>query len=304
MSSGSGKKKKRGGGHEEEHANHERWLVSYADMLTLLFVLFVVLFSMSSVDQKKFSQLADSLAQGFGMQSAALSGQPSPLQGTQAQAQVIPPIRSGGDPGLTTPVVKKQSKAEEEAAKAALSAAARSKALADANAAAKEVRDLREIEKRIKAALRKAKLENQVRFTIDERGLVVSVVSSEVVFAGDRADLRPGGQTILRAIAPQLKNLPNKIEVDGHTNQLKVPTRVYPSAWELSTARASIVVRQLSQLGIVESRLLAAGFAGTRPLIPPSDPRSVTLNRRVDVVVLSTLPADQRALLPAAASAS
>jgi chemotaxis protein MotB len=101
---------------------------------------------------------------------------------------------------------------------------------------------------------------------------------------------------------PSLRTLPNSIEVDGHTNQLQVPTVNYPSAWELSTARASTVVRYLVEHGLAGGRMSASGFAGTRPLIPPSDPRSVTMNRRVDIVVLSNLPPEERALLPAAAN--
>ncbi|GGK18049.1 chemotaxis protein MotB [Pilimelia terevasa] len=302
MSHGSSKKgRKKGGGHEEEHENHERWLVSYADMLTLLFVLFVVLFSMSTVDAAKFSALANSLAQGFGVTSAALSGQSSPIPGTPDQPQVIPPIRQGANTQLAEPIVEQATAKDKKIAKAAVAAASRSKALTDALAAAKEARNLAEVEKKIKNALRRDKLDSQVKFKIDERGLVVSVISSDVVFAGDRADLQPGGQTILRAVAPALLKLPNKIEVDGHTNQLKVPTLNYPSAWELSTARASVVVRYLNSQGVAEDRMFAAGFAGTRPLIDPKDPRAVTQNRRVDVVILSGLPAEQRALLPSVA---
>lgn len=305
MSHGSSKKgRKKHGGHDEEHANHERWLVSYADMLTLLFVLFVVLFSMSSVDSKKFSALADSLAQGFGMATAPMSGQPNPMQGSPERSNAIPPVKSGADPGLAdNAVVKKQTSDEAAAAKAALSKAALAKASRDAAAAAREVQRLREVEKQMRAALSRAGVQDQVKFRIDERGLVVSIISSDVVFPGDKADLQPGGATILRAVAPQLAKLPNKIEVDGHTNQLKVPTVTYPTAWELSTARASIVVRTLHSMGLAEDRMLAAGFAGTRPLIPPSDPRAAALNRRVDVVVLSALPAEQRELLPSAAGA-
>jgi chemotaxis protein MotB len=167
----------------------------------------------------------------------------------------------------------------------------------------REVENLRKIQDEITAALRNAKMERDVHFTINERGLVVTVVSSDVVFAGDRADLRPGGRRILHAVAPSLARLPNDLAVDGHTNQLNVPTINYPSAWELSTARASIVVRHLAAEGVQAKRLTASGYAGTRPLIDPADPRSVTMNRRVDVVVLSMLSAEQRELLPVVAGA-
>jgi chemotaxis protein MotB len=106
---------------------------------------------------------------------------------------------------------------------------------------------------------------------------------------------------ILDAIAPTLAKLPNNIEVDGNTNQLKAQTTYYPSGWELSAARAATTVRYLIGHGLAKGRMSAVGFSDTKPLISPSDPRSITMNRRVDVVVLTTLPADQAALLPAAA---
>src|SRR3954471_19877072 len=91
MSSGGGGAKRRKGGHEEheEHVNHERWLVSYADMLTLLFVLFVVLFSMSDVNMKKFAQLANGLSEGLGAQSAAFDGKQDVLNGSGNNTEIV-----------------------------------------------------------------------------------------------------------------------------------------------------------------------------------------------------------------------
>jgi len=299
-SGGGGARRKRKGGHEEheEHVNHERWLVSYADMLTLLFVLFVVLFSMSSVDQKKFAELAAGLSQGFGAQTAALSGSPATLDGAGNATQVvsIDPGANPGDGGTAALSAK-----EKKAVEAALKAASRAKASRNAQAAAKEAENLKKVEQKITAALVKAKLENQVKFTINERGLVVTVVTNEVVFDGNRANLQAGGAEILDAIAPVVAKLPNNIEVDGHTNQLKARTTYYPSGWELSAARASTVVRYLASHGLAKDRMSAVGFSDTKPLIDPKDPRSVQMNRRVDVVVLTTLTAEQAALLPAAA---
>src|SRR3954468_2948755 len=98
-SGGGGARRKRKGSHEEheEHVNHERWLVSYADMLTLLFVLFVVLFSMSSVDQKKFAELAAGLSAGFGAQSVTFQGSTSTMEGSANATQIVP-IDPGADP--------------------------------------------------------------------------------------------------------------------------------------------------------------------------------------------------------------
>jgi chemotaxis protein MotB len=304
MSSGGGGAKRKKGGHEEheEHVNHERWLVSYADMLTLLFVLFVVLFSMSSIDQRKFAELAAGLSEGFGAQSVTFQGQTSNLEGSSAAAQVVE-IDPGANPGDGSSGTQNLTTAQQAAVDRAVQAQSRAKASQDAQAATKEAENLKEVERKISDALKTAKLLDQVKFTIDQRGLVVTVLTNEVVFEGDRAELRAGGATILDALAPTLVKLPNNIEVDGNTNQLASQTKYYPSGWELSAARASAVVRYLTDHGLAKKRMSAVGFSDTKPLIDPADPRSITMNRRVDVVVLTTLKPEQAALLPAAAGA-
>jgi chemotaxis protein MotB len=284
-----------GGGHEEEHESHERWLVTYADMLTLLMVLFVVLFAMSSVDAKKFSALRDGLAKGFGA-PAVMSGTNNSVQTAGGSSSAIDVAAGVGE------LPDKPANAQDPALEKAVQDADRARQQRMQTHAAQEATNLEEIKKKILEAAKRQGIEDAVRFTIDERGLVVTIVTSEVVFAGDRAELLPAGRRILDAVAPALAPLPNKIQVDGHTNQLPVPTVNYPSAWELSTARASTVVRYLVGNGhLPASRLAAAGFAGERPLYPPNDPKAPTLNRRVEIIVLSTLPAAERALLPSAA---
>jgi chemotaxis protein MotB len=268
--------------------------------LTLLFVLFVVLFSMSSVDQKKFAELAAGLSAGFGAQSAAFQGQTSTMDSSGASTQIMK-IDPGSNPGNGATGTQNMTEDQKEAVQRAVQAESRAKASQNAQAATKEAENLKKIEEKISDALAKVKLLDQVRFTIDRRGLVVTVVTNEVVFDGNRANLQPGGAKILGAIAPTLAKLPNNIEVDGNTNQLKSTTTYYPSGWELSAARASTVVRYFTDHGLAKDRMSAVGFSDTKPLINPKDPRSITMNRRVDVVVLTMLSADQAALLPAAA---
>src|SRR3989440_6631097 len=295
-------RKKRGGGHAEEHENHERWLITYADMLTLLMVLFIVLYAMSQVDKAKFAQLAAGLANGFGAKTVAFQGQAQIMDG-KGNDSSIAPMNPQINPDLATAAntAPAATAVDDAAAKAAVAANDRAKAGQQAADVTREIDNLKKVQEQITAALKARNLDKSVIFSIDQRGLVVTVVTSSVVFAGDRADLLKPGQQIMDAIVPSLRVLPNSIEVDGHTNQLQVPTVNYPSAWELSSARASTVVRYLADHGLAGNRLSAAGFAGTRPLIPPSDPRSVTMNRRVDIIVLSSLPPEERALLPAAA---
>lgn len=294
---GKGPAKKHGkkhGGHDEEHESHERWLVSYADMMTLLMVLFVVLFAIGQVDQKKFTALKNGLAIGFGSPSVAFEGGEESLLESSNEDSPLD-LASGVGGSADKP-------ADTQAVKDAVTTLERARAQARVNSAKSEIETYEEIKKKITEAIAAQGLPESVRFTVDERGLIVTVVTTSVVFAGDRAELLGDGRRIIDAIGPTVATLPNRIEVDGHTNQLPSRTLNYPSGWELSTARASTVVRHLhSSSGIPENRLFAAGYADTKPLYPATDPRAATLNRRVEIVVLSTLPAETRALLPSAA---
>jgi chemotaxis protein MotB len=289
VSGHSGRKRKH---EEEEHENAERWLVTYADMLTLLMVLFVVLFAISQVDKKKFAALKNGLAVGFGAPQVAFSGPESTLADATGQGSPLDLASGiGGQPMSPNQQAVQQAASAKDIAK-------QQQQQADAQ---KEVKNLEEIKEKINAELAKQGALDSVRFSIDERGLIVTIVTTSVVFAGDRAELLPEGQHLIDAVAPAIAPLPNRLEIDGHTNQLNVPTINYPSGWELSTARASNVVRYLaSHAGIAQNRMSAVGYADTRPLYDPADPRAAALNRRVEIVVLSTLPAAERDLLPSA----
>ncbi|MGI5241595.1 OmpA/MotB family protein [Dactylosporangium sp. CA-139066] len=291
---GAHAKHKKGGHEEEEHENHERWLVSYADMMTLLMVLFIVLFAISQVDQKKFNELKNGLAVGFGNPSVAFNGGEANL--LESSDSNSPMDLSSGIGGTTS---------DATAIQEAVQAKERAQASRRQAAAQAEVHNFDKIKQQITDALTKQGLQDQVQYSIDERGLIVTIVTSSIVFNGNEADLLTDGRNIIDSIGPAIAGLPNKIEIDGHTNQLTGSTGNYPSGWELSTARASAVLRMLhTDAGIAETRLQATGFADTKPLYPATDPRATTRNRRVEVIVLSTLPADTRALLPSATTTS
>jgi chemotaxis protein MotB len=127
----------------------------------------------------------------------------------------------------------------------------------------------------------------------------VHIVADAVLFDAEQAVLRPEGRTILDAVAPTLRELPNVLRIEGHANHLPVtPGGPWPSNWELSGYRASTVLRHLAANAVPESRLSATGYSSTRPLVPETDPTAVSANRRVDIVVLSTASAEANALLP------
>jgi chemotaxis protein MotB len=289
MSSG-GHGRRRGKKHEEEeHENHERWMVSYADMLTLLFVLFVVLFAMSQVDKDKFAALAKGLSESLG---GPITVQPGPTP----EGSVL-----DGLPGAVD--IASAIAPDEEVTKAELDAAAAQAALAEAQRVAAEAQseyaELDSARNRIESALRMAGYEGAAQFEIDERGLVVHIVADEVLFDAEQAELRPEGRRILDSVAPTLRALPNDLGVEGHANHLPVtPGGPWPSNWELSAYRATTVVRYLAGDGVPQERMAANGYSDTRPLVPDSDPNAVTVNRRVDVVVMSDASAEANELLP------
>lgn len=282
---------------EEEHENHERWMISYADMLTLLFVLFVVLFAMSQLDQAKFNALKASLAMGFGEQSAAFTGRESPMDGQSAPDETLPVDLN---PAVVGDRPAEQRAAEKKVAAAAVSKATQDRLAAQRAAARREIDDFKRVRQMILDALKKNGVnEQEVRFAIDQRGLVVTVLTSEVVFPSGSAELLTTGRKIIDSVGPPLRTLPNHIEIDGHTNKLPISSAQYPSNWELATARATTVLRYLiSAEKLPAARLSAAGFADQRPLYDYGDSRAMRLNRRVEIVVLSTLSSEERAHLP------
>jgi chemotaxis protein MotB len=289
VSTGHGRR--RGKKHEEheEHENHERWLVSGFDMMTLLFVLFVVLFAMSKVDEQKFAALAKGMADAFG-------GPISVTPAASPEGSVLDGLNGAIDIASAIPPDPTVEQAEVDAA-AAQAAAERAKRIAAEAADAYD--ELAAARDQIDAALTAAGYAGAAQYEIDERGLVVHIVADAVLFDAEQAVLRPEGRAILDAVAPTLTSLPNVLRVEGHANHLPVtPGGQWPSNWELSAYRATTVLTYLAGDGVPEPRMYAAGYGSTHPLVPESDDTAVSVNRRVDVVVLSTASAEANALLP------
>jgi chemotaxis protein MotB len=264
-------------------------MVSYADMMTLLLVLFIVLYAMSQVDKDKFAALASGLSETFG---GPISVQPGPTP----EGSVLDGLNGAINIASAIPPDTTVAEAEVDAA-AAQAAADRAKRVAVEAAAAYD--ELAAARDRIDAALSKAGHAGAAQYEIDERGLVVHIVADAVLFDAEEAVLRPEGRQILSAVAPTLSELPNVLRVEGHANHLPVtPGGPWPSNWELSGYRASTVLRYLGSDGVPEPRMSATGYSSTRPLVPESDPTALSVNRRVDLVVLSTASAEANALLP------
>jgi chemotaxis protein MotB len=268
---------------EEEHEDGERWLLTYADMITLLMVLFIVLFAIGQTDAKKFEKLHDGLAQSFG-ESTVLDGGTGLLDGSSIQAAAPDDSRAGAQ-------------ALERQRQAVLAAQSLADGAARAKAAALEAEAMSKIKASLAAALAKKGLAGAVQFeTVDERGLVVDIITDRVLFDLGQATLRPQGGQVLDALAPVLKQVPNGLVIEGHTDNQPISDSRFASNWELSTQRATTVLRYLLTRGVTPSSAAAAGYADQRPLLAGNSAASRARNRRVAIVILrppatSTTPA-------------
>jgi chemotaxis protein MotB len=285
---GGGHAKRRGHEEEhEEHENHERWLVSYADMMTLLMVLFIVMFAISQVDQKKFMALKTGLSAGFGSPVSMLSGADSLLQDGTSVAPDTPNL--AGVAGTKLPDPAKDAAAKSASAEDWTKTAQLVDATAKAQVAA-QVDTLKKAEAQLQKALQAAGMAQGATFRFNEQGLVVSIATDKVLFDSGGATLLPSGRRILDAIAPTLLKLPNQLSIDGHTDANPIHTAAYPDNWALASARADGVLRYLASThDIPYSRMSSTSYADTEPLAPGNSAAAMAINRRVEIVVLAVV---------------
>lgn len=238
--------------------NHERWLISYADLITLLFAFFVVMYAISIVNEGKYQVLSDALGDAFGGRGAA----------TQPNTNVEPVLP------LSHIINRKRNEA-----------------------ARREQERMAVMARDLSATLLPLVKSGQVRVTQNARGVSVEINAS-VLFEQGQAVLDGEAREVLSAVGGLLKDDTHRIEVEGHTDNLPIASPVYPSNWELSTARAASVVRLFIDSGVAEPRLSAIGFAATRPVASNADPVGQARNRRVAVTILAALPETGGNILP------
>lgn len=247
---------------EEEHENNERWLVSYADFITLLFAFFVTMYSVSRVDGKKLGSAVESLQRALGSVVA--------IQMTQKEPGVfssqVAPIHFS-----MAPIEGKAHTAD-------------SRAL---------IKMAEEIKKGIEgvssgeASKPGSNPAQQIKFILERRGLVIRV-SEHVFFNSGEAVIRPDMEPILHVLGQTLEKIPHHIRIEGHTDNVPINTYRFPSNWELSTARATVILRYLlDRYGFDPDRLSATGYAEFRPVDTNKTPEGRLQNRRVDFVILS-----------------
>ena len=246
----------------EKHANHERWLVSYADFITLLFAVFVVLYAMGQSDKKKVEEVMQSLKQSFGMSTA---GAVAP------KINVIPSKSINILPSL---------KPEISIAPSGKSGRGQGKNRA-------EEKDFRQIKSSIEAYLVKQGAQNKVSLNITRRGLIVSLKEAGFFDSG-QATIRPDAYELINTISEVMTQYNNPLRLEGHTDNVPINSSQFPTNWELSTARATNGLKyMLKHFDIDPDKISATGYAEFRPVADNSTTEGRGKNRRVDLVMLS-----------------
>jgi chemotaxis protein MotB len=232
----------------EEHENHERWLVSYADFITLLFAFFVVMYSISSVNEGRYRTVSESIKAALNPMHAPPAGNRPFQVGDVKPATIVPSLELSRD----------------------------------------------QVIRRLQVVMRSVNQVTQVSVqpVVEQRiGEAVLTISDNVLFKSGEATLQPDALPFLRGLAGVLLELDRHVRIEGHTDNVPIRSAQFPSNWELSAARAVMIVRTLSELyGVPAKHLAAIGYADTRPLAANLNPEQRAKNRRVEVVILESAP--------------
>src|SRR5580704_1845797 len=238
--------------------NHERWLVSYADFITLLFAFFVVMFATSQTDKGKAQQVSDSVKR-------ALEG--------QKISQVVAAILGGtvSDTGKGNAMMRGPGGAKQAADEK------KDEKLAELLPSLKILSD----------SLKKEIEDGRIQISMQARGLVVSF-NQAALFAPGEAVISPAAYGGLEKVAAAIAKMPNPVRLEGHTDSTPINTDRFHSNWELSAGRSIAILELLSnKFGVPRERLSIAGYADTAPVASNETEAGRARNRRADIVILN-----------------
>jgi chemotaxis protein MotB len=234
----------------EEHANHEAWAIPYGDLVTLLLAFFVVMYSISSVNEGKYRVVSDSL-------NAAFRGTPSttsPIQvGNKAATTVAAPVVQLDDEALVKTMA------------------------------------LRQMAERVASAMSPLIAQGLLDVHTGDGFIEVSI-RSDILFGSGSAALATDAAPVIQLLGTTLKSFPNHIRVEGHTDNVPIKTAAFNSNWELSAVRAASVVHLLIDSGVDANRLSVVAFGEFRPVLPNTTPDGRNANRRVVLVIVGSEP--------------
>ncbi len=251
---------------EEDQDNHDRWLVSYADFITLLFAFFVVMYSISSVEIGKYKQLTNSIGTAFSGNGSSGVNQTSTEKGLGARgvtetktSSIIKPLP------LSHLYTEKMRRERDSMAKTGA-----------------------EVSNKLAPMI----AEGKIQVIQTSRGIRIDI-QDNLLFSAGSADLSTAANAIISEIVPLIKDNQRKIQVEGHTDNTPIHNTTFFSNWELSAVRASSVVRLLSTLGISEQRLSATGLGASQPISENETESGRSKNRRVSIIITYEVPTQE-----------
>lgn len=248
------------------HENHERWLITYSDLITLLLIFFVIMYSFSKLDTVKYEALAQSLHSQFSRGDSNLEKYQGILGSIQSGGNKGDPAEPSPEPSVPSPTP-------------AMSEAEREQLQRD--------QDLQDLLTKVTQYISENNLEAQVSATNVQRGVVIKL-NDLILFDLGKADLKNASLPILDKLASLFKSLDTKVSIEGHTDDLPLQTgSVFRDNWGLSQARSVSVVRYfLNTEGIHDSMFVSTAYADTMPLAPNDSEENRAKNRRVEIVVI------------------
>ncbi|HLH38202.1 MAG TPA: flagellar motor protein MotB [Bryobacteraceae bacterium] len=238
------------------HENHERWLISYADFITLLFAFFVVMFASSQADKGRAAEVSESVKKA--------------LEGEKLKA--VLQILWGGtvnDVGKGNAMMRGPGGAQKAPEKKD-----------------PKVAELLPSLKVLSEELRKEIESGRIRISMEPRGLVVSF-NQAALFPSGEATVDEKSQDALKKVAAAISKLPNPVRLEGHTDAVPINTARFHSNWELSAARSIAVMELLNGFGVPRERMSIAGYADVAPVASNDTEEGRARNRRVDIVILN-----------------
>lgn len=251
---------------EEDQDNHDRWLVSYADFITLLFAFFVVMYSISSVEIGKYKQLTNSIGTAFSGNGSSGVNQTSTEKGLGARgvtetktSSIIKPLP------LSHLYTEKMRRERDSMAKTGA-----------------------EVSNKLAPMI----AEGKIQVIQTSRGIRIDI-QDNLLFSAGSADLSTAANAVISEIVPLIKDNQRKIQVEGHTDNTPIHNTTFFSNWELSAVRASSVVRLLSTLGISEQRLSATGLGASQPISENETESGRAKNRRVSIIITYEVPTQE-----------
>lgn len=262
---------------QEVHVNQERWLISYADFITLLFAFFVVMYSISQVNDSKYRVLSDTFVEAF-HQTAEVKTDSKSQQNTSPSNDVINPldmVKMLGEP------------ADSDEQKPDLSDHAIDAPQVDPltpDLPVKTSDELGQISDLVTEKFTQLINDQMIQVSSNELWLQIELKDS-ILFSSGSADTSEQAQKIFDEIAGILKNYSNPVQVEGFTDNIPIKSAKYPTNWELSTARASAIVKYLASKGIAPERLSAVGYGEYQPIVSNDTEQGRAQNRRVAIMI-------------------